>query len=321
MNHPPLAITAGEPAGIGLDIILQSADQLTDCIVIADQNALAQRAEKLNINIDFCAQPSSTAGQIAVKHIPAMSRIECGQLSTSNASYVLACIDEALTGCLNGDYSGMVTAPIHKGIINDAGISFTGHTEYLAQQTSSDVVMLLVADQVRVALVTTHLPLSEVPSAINENLIVKIATTLSHDLQSKFGISHPRIAICGLNPHAGEQGHLGREEIDIIEPAILALQKSGIHASGPYPADTIFTPKQLQSTDAVLAMYHDQGLPTLKHIGFGNAVNTTLGLPIIRTSVDHGTALDLAGTGESDNQSLIAAIRLAREQVNKMRHK
>ena len=320
MIDMPLAITAGEPAGIGLDIILQSVKELTDCIVIADQHALSQRAETLNLSINFSEYPSSKVDSITVKHVPTRDTVECGKLSISNAAYVLACIDEAINGTLNGRYAGIVTAPLHKGIINDAGIEFTGHTEYLAQKTNSDVVMLLVAGQVRVALVTTHLPLSEVPQAINQELIIRIATILNNDLQSKFGLVRPQIAVCGLNPHAGEQGHLGREEIDIIEPAIRALQDSGVNASGPYPADTIFTPKQLQSADAVLAMYHDQGLPTLKHIGFGNAVNTTLGLPVIRTSVDHGTALELAGTGKSDNQSLISAIRLARAQVGKLRY-
>ena len=319
MKDLPLAITAGEPAGIGLDIILQSVNELTDCIIIADQNALAQRAEKLNLTVEFSEHHSDKAGCIRVKHIPARDMVECGKLSVANAPYVLACIDEAINGTLKGKYAGIVTAPLHKGIINDAGIEFTGHTEYLAEKTNSDVVMLLVADQVRVALVTTHLPLSAVPGAISKDLIIRIATILNNDLQSKFGLDRPHIAICGLNPHAGEQGHLGTEEIDIIEPAISVLQDSGVQASGPYPADTIFTPKQLQSADAVLAMYHDQGLPTLKHIGFGNAVNTTLGLPIIRTSVDHGTALDLAGTGKSDNQSLISAIRLARAQASKLR--
>ena len=316
----PLAITAGEPAGIGLDIILQSADEIADCIVIADKHALAQRAERLQLSVALCDYPERKAGCLTVKHIPAPCTVECGQLSVANASYVLACIDEAIRGISNEEYAGVVTAPLHKGIINDAGIEFTGHTEYLAQKTDSDVVMLLVADQVKVALATTHLPLAAVPSAINKDLIVRIATILDHDLKTKFGLPYPHIAVCGLNPHAGEQGHLGKEEIDHIEPAISALQNSGIDASGPYPADTIFTPKQLQSADAVLAMYHDQGLPTLKHIGFGNAVNTTLGLPIIRTSVDHGTALDLAGTGKSDNQSLIAAIELARAQADKLRY-
>ncbi|MEM8844217.1 MAG: 4-hydroxythreonine-4-phosphate dehydrogenase PdxA [Pseudomonadota bacterium] len=319
MQSLPLAITAGEPAGIGLDIILQSCEQINDCIVIADQGALEQRANTLNLNVKICDSPAKEANQLYVKHIATSAPVDAGRLNQDNSNYVLACLDEAISGTLKGAYSGIVTAPLHKGIINDAGIPFTGHTEYLAEKTNSDVVMLLVADNVRVALATTHLPLSKVPRALSQDLIINITTILDHDLKSKFGISQPHIGICGLNPHAGEQGHLGKEEIEIIEPAIKHLKEQQIQASGPYPADTIFTPKQLQSVDAVLAMYHDQGLPTLKHIGFGNAVNTTLGLPIIRTSVDHGTALDLAGTGQSDNSSLISAIKLAREQVKRLR--
>ena len=319
MQYPPIAITAGEPAGIGFDIILQSCNQLNGCIIIADKYALAQRAETLNLDVEFCEHPAHKTNQLHVRHIPTSVPVECGILNTENATYVLTCLDEAINGATHNKYSSVVTAPLHKGVINDAGISFTGHTEYFAGKTNSEVVMLLVADQVRVALATTHLPLFQVSQAINKDLIVKITTILDHDLKSKFGLGKPHIGICGLNPHAGEQGHLGKEEIQIIEPAIKCLQSDGINATGPYPADTIFTPKQLQSVDAVLAMYHDQGLPTLKHIGFGNAVNTTLGLPIIRTSVDHGTALELAGTGRTDNGSLIAAIELAKEQVIRSR--
>ena len=316
MTIAPLAITAGEPAGIGLDIVLQSIGQLPDCIVITDKNELLKRAALLGIKVDVCEQKPTHVNQLRIKHIPVSTPVTCGQLDPSNAQYVLACLDEALQGIGENSYSGMVTAPLHKGIINDAGIPFTGHTEYLADHTHSDVVMLLVADKLRVALATTHLPLSEVPQAITPELLTQIISILHHDLVKKFAIPQPRIGVCGLNPHAGEQGHLGREEIEIITPALDRLKKSGINVMGPYPADTIFTPKQLQLVDAVLAMYHDQGLPTLKHIGFGHAVNTTLGLPIIRTSVDHGTALDLAGTGKSDAGSLIAAVKLARQQVN-----
>lgn len=316
MSTQPLAITAGEPAGIGFDIILQSTSKLTDCIVIADTQELLSRAQLLNIDIELCEHAPESAKQLRVKHIPVAEKVECGQLNTNNSKYVLSCLDEALRGISTGEYSAMVTAPLHKGIINDAGIPFTGHTEYLAAHTESEVVMLLVADQVRVALATTHLPLSQVAQAITSELLKKIITILHQDLISKFGIDNPRIGVCGLNPHAGEQGHLGREELEIIEPALNDLNKSGINVTGPFPADTIFTPKQLQLVDVVLAMYHDQGLPTLKYIGFGNAVNTTLGLPIVRTSVDHGTALDLAGTGKSDAGSLQAAIALARIQVS-----
>ena len=316
MSTQPLAITAGEPAGIGFDIILQSASRLTDCIVIADRQELLNRAQLLNIDIEICEHAPVTTKQLRVKHIPVAEKVECGQLNANNSKYVLSCLDEALRGISTNEYSAMVTAPLHKGVINDAGIPFTGHTEYLAAHTQSEVVMLLVADQVRVALATTHLPLNQVAQTITPELLKKIITILHQDLISKFGIDNPRIGVCGLNPHAGEQGHLGSEEIEIIEPTLNDLKKSGINVTGPFPADTIFTPKQLQLVDAVLAMYHDQGLPTLKYIGFGNAVNTTLGLPIVRTSVDHGTALDLAGTGRSDAGSLKAAIALARIQVN-----
>jgi 4-hydroxythreonine-4-phosphate dehydrogenase len=319
MGNKALAITAGEPAGIGFDIILQSVAQLSDCIVIGDAQELSNRATLLNIDVELCDHPAKSPRQLWVKHIPVAEKVSHGQLNANNSKYVLNCLDEALRGISANEYSAMVTAPLHKGIINDAGIPFTGHTEYLAQQTQSEVVMLLVAGQVRVALATTHLPLSEVPAAITEELLTRIITILDQDLKSKFGIKHPRIGVCGLNPHAGEQGHLGTEEIAIIQPTLRQLKGSGVNVSGPYPADTIFTPKQLQSVDAVLAMYHDQGLPTLKYIGFGNAVNTTLGLPIVRTSVDHGTALDLAGTGKSDAGSLLAAVELARTQVASIR--
>ena len=311
----PLAITAGEPAGIGFDIILQSTPLLQDCIVIADKNALRERATQLGIDVTISEHAGQQDNHLQVKHMTTSASVTAGVLDANNAPYVLACLDEAISGTQAGRYSAMVTAPLHKGIINDAGIAFTGHTEYLAEKTHSQVVMLLVADQVRVALATTHLPLSLVPAHINQQLIIDITHILNQDLHNKFGLARPHIAICGLNPHAGEQGHLGREEIEIIEPAIEHLQNNGIQVSGPYPADTLFTPKHLDKFDAVLAMYHDQGLPTLKHIGFGHAVNTTLGLPFIRTSVDHGTACDLAGTGKSDNGSLIAAVELARQQA------
>ena len=315
MNTYPLAITAGEPAGIGFDIILQSLEQLSDCIVIADKNELQKRAKLLNIQLQICETSPTDTNQLLVKHIPVNSTVECGKLNPSNSRYVLSCLDEALRGVQQHEYSGIVTAPLHKGVINQAGIYFTGHTEYLADLTHSEVVMLLVADNIRVALATTHLPLADVPKAITPELLTKIITIIHNELRLKFALPNPCIGVCGLNPHAGEQGHLGREELDVIEPTIEKLKKSGINLTGPIPADTIFTPKQLQLVDVVLAMYHDQGLPTLKHIGFGHAVNTTLGLPIIRTSVDHGTALDLAGTGKTDAGSLIAAIKLAKQQV------
>jgi len=321
MSTLPLAITAGEPAGIGFDIILQSSDQLQDCVIIADKHELTKRAELLGIDIETCNHAPAHAKQLRVKHIPVTKPVACGVLNPDNAQYVLHCLDEALRGIHAQEYAAIITAPLHKGIINDAGIPFTGHTEYLAERTNSEVVMLLVADKVRVALATTHIPLAQVAQAITPQLLTTIITTLHKDLIKKFGISRPRIGVCGLNPHAGEQGHLGREELEVIEPTLNKLRNQGIDIYGPYPADTIFTPKQLQLVDVVLAMYHDQGLPTLKHIGFGHAVNTTLGLPIIRTSVDHGTAIDLAGTSKSDAGSLIAAVELARQQVNAMQLK
>lgn len=315
MVKQPLAITAGEPAGIGLDVILKSLEELHDCVVLTDQHALTERAALLNIPVNITDHSPTGSDQLYVQHIPTDTPVVCGQLDQANARHVLNCLTQALQGTLSGTYSAMVTAPLHKGIINDAGIAFTGHTEFFADKTQSDVVMLLVADKLRVALATTHLPLSEVANAISFDLLVNKITILAHDLKSKFAIQQPHIKVCGLNPHAGEQGHLGLEDSRIIEPAIQTLRQKGLHISGPYPADTVFTPHHLHDADAVFAMYHDQGLPVLKYAGFGNAVNTTLGLPCIRTSVDHGTAVDLAGTGNCDAGSFIAAIRLARQQI------
>lgn len=315
MSKQLLAITAGEPAGIGLDVILMSIPELQDCIVITDQHALAERATQLGIPLTITEDAPNGKDQLRVQHIPAKSEVVCGQLDRANATHVLNCLKQALQGTLAGTYAAMVTAPVHKGIINDAGIAFTGHTEFFADNTQSDVVMLLVADQLRVALATTHLPLSAVPKAITFDLLIDKISILASDLKIKFGIAQPHIKVCGLNPHAGEQGHLGNEDLQIITPAIEALNQKGLHISGPYPADTVFTPHHLQDADAVFAMYHDQGLPVLKHVGFGHAVNTTLGLPCIRTSVDHGTALDLAGTGNCDAGSFLAAVQLARQQI------
>ncbi len=312
---PLLAISAGEPAGIGFDIILKSLPHLQDCVVIGDQHAITQRAEQLRLNVTITEHPPTDPQQLHVAHVPACEPVQCGQLNPANAAYVLACLDHALQGTLDGKYAAMVTAPLHKGVINDAGIAFTGHTEYLAQHTGAEVVMLLVAGDLRVALATTHLPLAQVAQAITQPLLISRISILHADLIRKFGIEKPHIAVCGLNPHAGEQGHLGREEIEVIAPAITQLQQQNMHISGPHPADTLFTREHLRGVDAVFAMYHDQGLPVLKHAGFGRAVNTTLGLPLIRTSVDHGTAVDLAGSGNCDAGSLLAAIQLAREQV------
>lgn len=247
-----------------------------------------------------------------IRHLPLPAPVEPGRLDTRNARWVLALLDAALAGCRDGTFDAMVTAPVQKSVINDAGVAFTGHTEYLAERCAVPrPVMLLVAGTLRVALATTHLPLSAVSGAITGESLDEILRIVDSDLRARWRIARPRIAVCGLNPHAGEGGHLGREEMEVIAPAIARARAAGIDASGPWPADTVFTPRQLERFDVVLSMFHDQGLPVLKHAGFGNAVNVTLGLPILRTSVDHGTALDMAGTGRADSGSLIAAIELA----------
>jgi 4-hydroxythreonine-4-phosphate dehydrogenase len=247
-----------------------------------------------------------------VLHVPVAASVRCGQLDPANAGYVLRLLDAAIDGCVRSDFDAMVTAPVQKSVINDAGIAFTGHTEYLAERTGAPLpVMMLTSGSLRVALATTHLPLSAVSSAITRPLLEQVLRILDHDLRARFGITAPRILVCGLNPHAGESGHLGREEIEVISPVIEQLRQHGMQLIGPQPADTAFTPHMLQQADAVLAMYHDQGLPVIKHVGFSDAVNVTLGLPIVRTSVDHGTALNLAGTGKADAGSLISALELA----------
>lgn len=254
------------------------------------------------------------SASISVLHHPIKSTAMPGRLDANNSHYVLATLNSAARGALSGDFDAIVTAPVHKGIINDAGVSFRGHTEFFAEKTQTDhVVMMLVGGGLRVALATTHLPLKEVANAITKTSLERTLTILHNDLQNKFGIAAPRILVAGLNPHAGESGHLGREEIEIIEPVLQQFRTQGMKLEGPLPADTLFTPKYLERTDAVLAMYHDQGLPALKLKSFGHGVNVTLGLPIIRTSVDHGTALDLAGTGQIDVGSMLAAINLAIE--------
>ena len=317
---PRLAITCGEPAGIGVDLVLQIAQEPlpANCVVIADTEVLKSRAEQLGLSINFLnydttsTRQTSKTGEITVLHIDCPAPVEAGTLNVSNAPYVLKTLDIATQGCVSGEFDAMVTAPLHKGIINDAGIKFSGHTEYLADLTNAPLpVMLLAADDLRVALATTHLPLKDVSAAITKASLTQVIEVLHHDLQTKFALEKPRIYVCGLNPHAGEGGHLGMEEIEIIEPVLEALRSQGMNLIGPLPADTLFTQKYLQHADAVLAMYHDQGLPVLKHASFGRAVNITLGLPIIRTSVDHGTALDLAGTGTADSGSLLAAINSA----------
>jgi 4-hydroxythreonine-4-phosphate dehydrogenase len=319
----PLIITSGEPAGIGPDLCVQlaAAFQETPFVVIADKNLLQQRAAQLGITLhvrDFLAtqKMDSQPHTLTVIHIPLVAECQAGKLNASNSTYVMATLRCAVQGCQAGEFSGMVTAPVHKGIINDAGIPFTGHTEFLAEQTGAkQVVMMLVGGGMRVALVTTHLALKDVPAAINAPLLENVLRIIQRDLQQRFGIKQPRILVAGLNPHAGEGGYLGREEIEVIIPVLDKLRAEGMNVSVPLPADTLFTPHKLAQCDCVLAMYHDQGLPVLKHASFGQGVNVTLGLPIIRTSVDHGTALDLAGTGKADGGSLLEAIKLAAQMA------
>lgn len=316
-----LALTTGEPAGIGPDLVLQLASQThwaEDVIALADIEMLRARARLLNLPIRL--RPYSTdqeqepckQGELFVLPMPCAAPVTPGSLDSRNATYVLELLKRATLGCQTGEFAAMVTAPLHKGIINEAGIPFTGHTEFLAELTNTPLpVMMLASGHLRVALATTHLPLNKVSAAITAPLLRQVLKILDQDLRTKFGLKQPRILVCGLNPHAGEGGYLGMEEIDVLIPTIRQLQQQGLHLTGPLPADTLFTPRHLQQADAVLAMYHDQGLPVLKYAGFGKAVNITLGLPIIRTSVDHGTALDLAGTGKAETGSLKAAIQMA----------
>jgi 4-hydroxythreonine-4-phosphate dehydrogenase len=313
--RPRLALTCGEPAGIGPDICALIGAQLLregaafDIVCLTDAALLAGRATQAGVQ--GCIGP-----HFSVAHQPLDAPASAGRLDPRNARWVLRLLDLAIDGCMAGDYDAIVTAPVQKSVINDAGVAFTGHTEYLAQRCGvARPVMMLAAGTLRVALATTHLPLQQVSGAITAASLDEILDILQRDLRSKWGMAAPRIAVCGLNPHAGESGHLGREEIDTIAPAIARAQSRGIAASGPWPADTIFTPRQLANFDVVLAMFHDQGLPVLKYAGFGNAVNITLGLPLIRTSVDHGTALDLAGTGKAEHGSLLAAAGLAAQLV------
>ncbi|KXS33091.1 MAG: 4-hydroxy-L-threonine phosphate dehydrogenase,NAD-dependent [Candidatus Gallionella acididurans] len=323
VHFAPLAITSGEPAGIGPDLCVQLADTSFSIpfVVIADKKLLQQRAAQLGIAVeitDFVAGQKIVRqpGTMSVVDVPLAAECYPGVLSAANGGYVLATLRRALQGCLGGEFSGMVTAPVHKGIINDAGIPFTGHTEFLAEQTgASQVVMMLVGGGMRVALATTHLALRDVSAAITAPLLENVLRILQRDLQGRFGIPNPKVLVAGLNPHAGEGGYLGREEIEVMIPVLDRLRSEGMNISEPLPADTLFTPQKLAQCDCVLTMYHDQGLPVLKHASFGQGVNVTLGLPIIRTSVDHGTALDLAGTGKADSGSLIEAVRLAAQMA------
>ncbi len=315
-----LAITTGEPAGIGPDICLaaQQLQQTHQLILIGDEQLLKDRAEALGLTAElphFDPQAEAVAG-VFLHHVPLTKAVTPGQLDDENSLYVIETLKIAVQGCLDGLWSGIVTAPVHKGIINQAGIPFTGHTEYFRDYCGCDeVVMMLATTDLKVALVTTHLPLKDVAAACTAERIQRVTRILNHDLKTKFGIAQPRILVAGLNPHAGEDGHLGREELDVIIPALNTLRDEGLDLQGPLPADTLFTPKYLDHADAALAMYHDQGLPVLKFHGFGRAANITLGLPVIRTSVDHGTALTLAGTGSADAGSLLTAIEVAAQMA------
>ena len=321
-SFPIIAITSGEPAGIGPDICLDLPAAKLPCrsVVLGDKTLLQQRAQQLGKPIhitDFVPNTLPEPSALEVLHIPLNAPCQAGVPDTRNAAYVLALLDTAYAGITNGTFAAMVTAPLHKGIINEAGGPFfSGHTEYLAAQSDTpQVVMMLAGGGLRVALVTTHLPLKDIATAITSELILSVVRILHAELRSKFGIAHPRIMVTGLNPHAGEGGHLGHEEIDVIIPALHTLTAEGIDLRGPFPADTLFQPFLLKDADAVLAMYHDQGLPVLKYASFGQGVNITLGLPFIRTSVDHGTALDLAGSGKADSGSLIVAVQTALSMI------
>ncbi len=314
----PIAITPGEPAGVGPDLTLRfSAEGALPAVVIASPDLLRERRDALGLEIDIvdfdseCDAPPR-ARELRVVSVPLAVPATAGRLAVANAAYVIRTLELAVDGCLDGRFRAMVTGPVQKSVIAEAGFSFTGHTEFLAERTGTTrVVMMLVAGALRVALATTHVPLAEVPGAITSTGLEETITILRRALIARFGVAQPRILVAGLNPHAGEDGHLGREELEIIAPLLERLRGRGFDVVGPLPADTLFTPRMLEGADAVLAMFHDQGLPVLKYAGFGHAVNVTLGLPIIRTSVDHGTALDLAGTGKAEVGSLVAAFELA----------
>ena len=312
-----LVLTPGEPAGIGPDLVIQLAQQARcqPWLVVADPELLRQRAAQLGLPLAIrsdLSAPTMLAGELTVDAVSLAQPAVAGQLATANAAYVVATLERAIDRCLLDPGCALVTGPVQKSIINEAGVPFSGHTEMLAARSGAeDVVMLLVADQLRVALATTHLALRDVPDAITPELLTRRLQVLYTGLQQRFGLAKPKLLVAGLNPHAGEGGHLGQEELQTIIPVCDALRAQGWSLTGPLPADTLFTPHWLQQADAVFAMYHDQGLPVLKHAGFGEAVNVTLGLPFVRTSVDHGTALDLAGTGRADAGSLVQALALA----------
>ncbi|WP_407275200.1 4-hydroxythreonine-4-phosphate dehydrogenase PdxA [Halothiobacillus sp. DCM-1] len=317
---PRLALTAGEPAGIGPDLLLalDPSPFAAELVILGDRTSFIERATALGLPFDwpdYDPKRPAQAGRCVLLSMPTAATVRPGHLDVRNAPQVLALLDRAADGCRAGEFAALVTAPVHKGIINDAGIAFSGHTEYLAERVGGHPVMMLTAGSLRVALATTHLPLAAVPAAITPAVLHRVLDTLHTELGQWLKKPRPRILVAGLNPHAGESGHLGREELDCIGPALEQARARGIEAIGPLPADTLFTPRHLAGADAVLAMYHDQGLPVLKYAGFGQAVNVTLGLPIIRTSVDHGTALDLAATGRAEGGSLIEAIHTALDRV------
>ncbi len=316
-----IAITPGEPAGIGPDLVVQAAQRQRQVpwLVIADKDMLAARARLLQLPLNLnenLQNPSLLPGHLSVLHMPLAKTVNPGQLDTANVAGVMAALDAAIAGCMSGDFGALLTGPMQKSVVNDAGIPFSGHTEYLAEKSGvDDVVMLLMTDAMRVALATTHLPLAQVSNALTQPLLERRLQILNNALREQFAVARPRILVAGLNPHAGEGGHLGAEEIDVVQPVCEHLRNQGMDLVGPLPADTLFTPKYLQQADAVMSMFHDQGLPVLKYSGFGQAVNVTLGLPFIRTSVDHGTALDIAGSGDADLGSFLAALKVASELI------
>lgn len=319
----PLLISSGEPAGVGPDLCLALAAYELPIVILGDKNLFIQRARELDLDLNFVDyQPNkplkNKTNQLTVLSLACAEKVVSGKLNPANSSYVINMLSLATDKCLTGEFSALVTAPVHKAVINQAGIPFTGHTEFFAERCQVEtVVMMLACESMKVALVTTHLPLSKIASSLNTSLIYKVIEQLNSSLQRDFGIKNPQIFVAGLNPHAGESGYLGFEEIEIINPALTNLKNKGINVYGPFPADTMFTGANLKKADAFVAMYHDQGLPVLKYAGFGTAVNITLGLPIIRTSVDHGTALELAGTGLAEKGSLLAAVNMALLMANK----
>ncbi|BAE73700.1 4-hydroxythreonine-4-phosphate dehydrogenase [Sodalis glossinidius str. 'morsitans'] len=323
-SNQRIVITPGEPAGIGPDLVAALAQQAwpVELVICADPALLTARAQQLGLPLRLHSyrpeQPATPrpAGELTVLAIDTPAPVAAGELNVANSHYVVETLARACDSCLNGEFAALLTGPVHKGVINDGGLPFSGHTEYFAQRSGRErVVMMLATESLRVALATTHLPLLAVPGAVTRQSLDEVITILVHDLQQQFGIAQPCIYVCGLNPHAGEGGHMGREEIEVITPALDTLRAKGYNLVGPLPADTLFQPKYLQQADAVLAMYHDQGLPVLKYQGFGRAVNITLGLPFIRTSVDHGTALELAGSGQAEAGSIKTALNIAIDMI------